>query len=240
MDTKTAVILVAGVGERLRPLTNDRPKALMELGGETILGRAIRLLTAHGVQEIVLATGYREDQIRRKVQDLGVKIELVPNPEYQSTQNSVSLLACRRALADKSFFKLDGDVVFRSEVLTRLANSSAPLSVATDASRSLDEEAMKVRIEAGRIRAFGKHLEQAHAETIGVECLSASAGVRVFDAIERAVAAGQKSLYYEDFYSELIRADELDAEAVDVSDLPWAEVDTPEDLERARELVLRS
>ncbi|RYE80403.1 MAG: hypothetical protein EOO74_02190 [Myxococcales bacterium] len=62
--TEVGVILVAGVGSRLRPLTDDRPKALVEVGDETMLGRAVRLLLEHGVRELVLATGYREDAVR--------------------------------------------------------------------------------------------------------------------------------------------------------------------------------
>ena len=65
-STKTAVLLVAGIGSRLRPLTDDRPKALVDIGGETILGRAVRLLGEHGVERLVLATGYREDAVRGK------------------------------------------------------------------------------------------------------------------------------------------------------------------------------
>jgi NDP-sugar pyrophosphorylase family protein len=64
MKTTAAVILVAGVGSRLRPITDDRPKALVDLDGETILGRAIRLLAEYGVRKVVLATGYREDAVR--------------------------------------------------------------------------------------------------------------------------------------------------------------------------------
>lgn len=236
---EAAVILVAGVGERLRPLTDDRPKALVDLGGETILARALRLLLDHGVSEIVLATGYREDQIRRSIEHLPVRVTLCANPDYAKTQNSVSLSYCRAALAGKSFFKLDGDVVFRAEVLARLAQASSALAVAVDSSRDLDDEAMKVRVEARAIREFGKGIERsrAHAETIGVEWLSREAGSAVFDAIDRAVSRGRRDLYYEDVYSELVQAGRIEAEAVDVSDLPWAEVDTPQDLAAARALV---
>lgn len=236
---EAAVILVAGVGERLRPLTNDRPKALMDVGGETILGRALRLLIDHGVREIVLATGYREDQIRRSIEHLSVRVTVCSNPDYDTTQNSVSLSYCRVALAGKSFLKLDGDVVFQPEVLERLSASGAALAVAVDPSQALDAEAMKVRVDRGQILEFGKGIPRsdAHAETIGIERLSREAGVEVFDALDRAMAQGRRDLYYEDVYSALVRSDRIRAEAIDVSDLPWAEVDTLEDLERARALV---
>jgi choline kinase len=235
-STRTAVILVAGVGARLRPLTDDRPKALMDLGGETILGRALRLLRSAGVDDIVLATGYREDQIRAALAEQAIFATIIANPQYDTSQNSVSLACCCDALLGKSFFKLDGDVVFQPAVLDRLQRSSAPLAVAVDAERGLDEEAMKVQVERGKITRFGKGiaLSEAAAETIGIERLSVEAGARVFAAIQRGIAAGRRDRYYEDYYSDLVAAGELEAEAVQVGDLPWSEVDTFEDLERAR------
>ncbi|MGC4088889.1 MAG: phosphocholine cytidylyltransferase family protein [Polyangiaceae bacterium] len=237
--TDAAVILVAGVGSRLRPLTNDRPKALMDVGGETILGRAIRLLVGHGVQEIVLATGYREDQIRAAVRFLDAPISYFRNDAYESTQNSVSLGLCSTALRGKSFFKLDGDVVFQADVLTRLTEHRADLCVAVDSKRALDAEAMKVRAEDGVISAFGKEIPvaSAHAETIGIERLSSGAGERVLTRINSAVAAGSRDQYYEHFYSELVAARAISAAAVEVGDLAWSEVDTFEDLARARAAV---
>lgn len=233
--TKTAVILVAGIGARLRPLTDDRPKALVEVAGETILARAIRLLIAHGVREIVLATGYRDEQIRDSLRAVPAEFQLIPNPDYETTQNSVSLALCEPALRGKRFFKLDGDVLFQQEVLTRLAQSDAALRVAVDSGRALDAEAMKVCLDHTAIRAFGKELppERAHAETIGIEQVGAAASEKLFDALRAAGAAGRKHLYYEDVYSELVTSGALRAQAVDVSDLPWSEVDTREDLERA-------
>ncbi len=235
-----AVILVAGVGSRLRPLTDDRPKALVDIGGETILGRTVRLLSDYGVERIVLATGYREDAVRAAMRDVGPAVEYYPNARYDSTQNSVSLALCRQGVGGASFFKLDGDVVFEQAVLERLDACDAPLAVAVDRGRRLDEEAMKVKVERGdRVVAFGKHIAVADSagESIGIERISASATAQVFDALDAAIARGETQLYYEDLYSRLIEQGALDAQAVDVADLPWTEVDDTTDLERARALV---
>jgi choline kinase len=235
-----AVILVAGVGSRLRPLTDDRPKALVDLGGETILARALRLLVAHGVRRFVLATGYREDAVKSALEEAGVESVLCRNERYDSTQNSVSLALCADAIRGDDFYKLDGDVVFRPEVFTRLDACAAPLAIAVDRMRRADAEAMKVRVGAGqRIVELGKSisLDAAAGESIGIERLSASAGARVFDALAKNLREGREDLYYEDVYSELIVAGELEAEAVDVGDLPWTEVDDGNDLTRARSLV---
>jgi len=242
MKTTAAVILVAGIGSRLRPITDDRPKALVDIGGETILGRTVRLLAEYGVRKIVLATGYREDAVRAAMETAPASfgsIEYCRNPEYDRTQNSVSLALCRSAVGPGNFFKLDGDVVFQRQVLERLDASSAPLAVAVDAGRMLDAEAMKVTVSGSAISAFGKGIALAESagESIGIERILASSTATLFDALEREISAGQTGLYYEDVYSRLIAAGALGAEAVAVADLPWTEVDDFADLERARELV---
>ena len=242
MKTTAAVILVAGIGSRLRPITDDRPKALVDLGGETILARAVRLLASYGVRKVVLATGYREDAVIAAMQGAPVAVEYCRNPEFDRTQNSVSLALCREALGTDAFFKLDGDVVFQRQVLERLDASSAELAVAVDAGRTLDGEAMKVTLSrpgATTISAFGKGiaLSQSAGESIGIERISSGFSASLFSALRAAIEAGETNLYYEDVYSRLIAARRVEAEAVPVADLPWTEVDDFADLERARELV---
>lgn len=242
-DTSIAVVLAAGMGTRLRPLTDDRPKALMDVGGETILGRAVRLLIAHGVQRIVVATGYREHAIKSALEGVSAEVVYCPNPRYDTTQNVVSLALCRSAVsAGAAWFKLDGDVVFDSEVLGRLQRSASDLAAAVDSHRALDREAMKVEVaEGGRIVRFGKALDLGHSfgESIGIERIAAHATDKVFDALDAACRAGDTDVYYEDVYSRLIEHSDLAASAVEVGDLRWTEVDTFEDLERARSLVRR-
>lgn len=235
---QAAVILVAGVGSRLRPITDTRPKALAPVGDETILGRALRLLLDFGVSRVVLATGYREDAVRAAVAGLPCEIVLCPNPRYDTTQNSVSLALCREAVAGRAFFKLDGDVVFDSELLTRIAAGEGELSAGVDSSRKLDAEAMKVVVSEGRIMRFGKAvpLVSSHGESIGIERVSVAASDKLFDALDERIRAGITGLYYEDVYSEMIARGELTATAADVSGLRWTEVDTFEDLEAARRL----
>lgn len=235
---EAAVILVAGVGSRLRPITDTRPKALAPVGDETILGRAVRLLLDFGVSRLILATGYREDAVKSALAGLAGEVIYCPNERYDSTQNSVSLALCRDAVDGRSFFKLDGDVVFDAEVLTRIAAPRAELSAGVDSSRKLDEEAMKVVVEAGRIRRFGKAvpLASSHGESIGIERIAGAACGKVFDALDERIRAGVTNLYYEDVYSQMIERGELRAEAADVSGLRWTEVDTFEDLEAARRL----
>jgi choline kinase len=230
-----AVLLCAGAATRLRPLTDDRPKCLLEVEGETILGRAVRLLLGAGVTELVIATGYRQEDVRAALAGISATVVFCHNADFARTQNAVSLHLCAHAVAGRSFLKLDGDVLFDRAILERLLADGAPLSVAVERRDDLGDEEMKVLADGDRIRAFGKKLDprRAAGESIGIEKIDEDASRALFDALLHAVSAGRTDLYYEDVYGELIAAG-MNAHLVDITDVPWIEVDTAEDLARAR------
>jgi choline kinase len=251
-----ACILAAGIGQRLRPLTDDKPKALVEVDGKSFLDRLIAQLAAVGVKELVVATGWREDAVERALARSPIPWKLRRNDRFDTTQNSVSLHACADALfADgpQDVFKLDGDVIVDVEVFRRLLQkqreTGAHLVAAIDPHRDvpLGAEEMKVTVakaEADRITAFGKHLDPkaSAGESIGVELISAAGLSPIFDALGALVTAGTTDLYYEDVYDRLLstHGGPLDARAVDVGDLPWTEVDTADDLARAGAIARRT
>ncbi len=238
MKTDTAVILVAGIGSRLRPLTDDKPKALVPVCGEPLLSRTLRILATHGVGRIVLATGYQAEAVRSAVGGCGMEVRFCHNDRYGTTQNAVSLSLCAAELRGRDFFKLDGDVVFHRDVLARLEDSDSELAAAVDDARRPDAEAMKVTVDSGgRVLAFGKSIpcSGAFGESIGIERVRSDATPALFDALAAADASGERDLYYEDVYARLISAKQIAARAVGVGDLPWAEIDTFEDLQHAEE-----
>ncbi|MDB4931826.1 MAG: hypothetical protein JWM10_4310 [Myxococcaceae bacterium] len=233
----TAILLVAGVGSRLRPLTDRRPKCLASLGGETILARQVRLLAAAGVARLVLSTGFAAEAVREALADAPLPCAFVHNPDYATTQNIVSL---HRALAVVAgdVIKLDGDVVFTDALLPRLLGRDDDAVVAVDDRQPVRDEAMKVRAVGGVAERFGKGIAVAEAlgESIGVEWFGGAARATLAAAVGAAVAAGRTDLYYEDVYAEVV-ARGVKMRCVGVGDLPWTEVDEPADLARAVALV---
>jgi len=239
-DIHTAVILVAGTGSRLRPLTDHAPKALVSLGNETILARLLRQLEACGVDRFVLATGYCDAALRAAVSLSRGRFEFCFNEAFDSTQNAVSLGRCADAVKGEAFVKLDGDLVLDQRIVERVVTDASPLSVAIDRRRELDPEAMKVQIDSlSTVVDFGKALpmSRSHAESVGIEALDAQSANEVFSRIRRLEEAGQCDRYYEDVYADLIRESRIQAGAVDVAPFAWTEVDTLEDLARARAMI---
>ena len=192
MSIETAVILVAGVGSRLRPITDDRPKALVDIGGETILGARLPAALGRGHAG---ASSWPRAIVRTAsdsaVQALDGEFVFCRNADYASTQNSVSLALCAHALEGRAFLKLDGDVVFEPAVIERLlaAADTAELAVLVDSQRARgrgsDEDSERwLAHHSSSARALA--IEQSQAETIGIEWLSAQAGQRVLAAIAAA------------------------------------------------------
>ncbi|MEZ4392602.1 MAG: phosphocholine cytidylyltransferase family protein [Polyangiales bacterium] len=231
------VILAAGLGSRLRPLTDDRPKCLMSLGDETILGRAVRQLAALGVRQLVVATGYEAARVREALRDAPMAVSFAHCADYASTQNSVSLLRALEAAPPGDFIKLDGDLVLPSALLA-MALEGERSTVLLDDRAPPREEAMKALCEGDRALRFGKGLDPARCrgESLGVERFVAADRDGVLAALREAEAAGETGLYYEEVYDRAI-AGGVALYARSIGDARWTEVDDHDDLGRARALV---
>ena len=111
-----AIILAAGQGTRLKPLTDDRPKCLVPLLGTTLLQRQLHALTAAGIQQIAIVAGYRADEVRAAAPT----IEVFENPAFASTNMVASLFAARRWLESRDdLLIVYGDIVFESRLIDR-------------------------------------------------------------------------------------------------------------------------
>ena len=122
-----AIILAAGIGARLAPITDDRPKCLIELGGIRLLDHQISTLKSQGITDITVVGGYLAESI--PVQD----IQLVVNPDFASS-NMVYTLFCADDLfaGDSDLLISYGDIVYEPRVLRALLASSSPVSVVVD------------------------------------------------------------------------------------------------------------
>lgn len=239
-----AVILAAGYGSRLRPATDDRPKALLELaeGGPTILDRLAAQCAAVGCSELVIVTGYCADAVERWLagRSLPLRATTVYNPDYATMNNAQSLYVARPHVEGASFLKFDGDLVLDDGILPRLVAVAAGTSaIVLDDGAELTDEDMKANVDGeGRVLALGKGLDNATASgiSIGIERIDARDAEVVFEAIRAMVhVEGFTSGYYEDAYQRVLGRG-LELSSVTTGGLRWLEIDTPEELAEGRAL----
>lgn len=231
------ILLAAGLGSRLRPLTDDRPKCLMDLGGETLLARLVRQLVEGGVEHLVVATGYEAPRVEAALARPPVPVTFAHCPDYATTQNSVSLLRALDRCPPGDVVKLDGDLVVPDALLS-LALTAAGSCVLVDDRAPPREEAMMVRCEGDRAVAFGKGLDPraCRGESLGIERFCAADRAVLHAVLREAVGGGVTDRYYEDLYDVAIRRGvALVARSIQAAE--WTEVDDHADLARARALV---
>jgi L-glutamine-phosphate cytidylyltransferase len=228
---RQAIILAAGQGRRLLPYTSNLPKCLLDIGGKTILERQIEVLRSVGVSQVTVVIGYLGGKIREAV---GEEVSYIENSRFEDTSSMYSLWLARE-VAGQGFLVLNSDVLFHIDILRLLLESPHPDALAVDFNSILAEEEMKVRVQNGRVWALGKELRDGDAENLGIAKFSAE-GSRVLFAKIRGILDQNLWNVMVPFAVNAI-AQEYPLAAVAVRDLPWIEIDFPEDYLRAREVI---
>ncbi len=229
-----AVILAAGVGRRLAPLTDDRPKALVEVEGITFLERALHAVATAGFDRVVIVAGHRAEMIESAVGDgWPFDVRSVLNPRYATANNIVSFLAVEEDLRD-GFCLLNSDIVFDASILRDVASADEGCWLAVDGDEPLGAEEMKVGVDGeGLVRRISKGLPVATSagEYIGIARFDAAGAAAVIRHAHQLVADGQTDLYYEDAFDRA--AAELSIGTISVQGRAWTEVDDLDDFKRA-------
>lgn len=234
-----AIVLVAGVGWRLKPHTETTPKCLMELGGESLLRRYLGAFAALGIDEAVLVVGHLKEQVMADAArgPGGVEVRFVPNEQF-TRGNILSLWSARHEF-DDDLLIMDGDVLYPRELLARLIASPHSNAIAVDERFQDTGEEQKVVCEDGWVVEVTKKISgdsRIRGEAVGILRLSADAAEVLRGILEEFIETGKDSLEYEDTLREL--AAEVPIGVVEVGDLPWIEIDFEEDLARARDVIL--
>lgn len=251
---RDAILLVAGVGQRLRPLTDELPKCLLEVGGVPLLIRLLRQLHAHGIERAVLATGYLENKVRACVAGHSglPDITLCHNPDYAQTNNAESLRAAMPAVRGNGFILCDGDILVRqSGWLGRLLEDPRGNVLAMITPENMGEEEMKIAL-AGEgahpvhadafappqpVVGLSKKLDPARAagESLGIQLIADTFYAPLLDRLNAMSPHERANVYYEDIFAELMSGEHaFYAHHVPIDS--GTEIDTIEDLEAARRL----
>ena len=238
----TALLLAAGAGTRLQPLTDGCPKCLTEVHGVPIIGRLLSCLVEQGFKRLVVVVGYRGGQIRDYLEShaSGLAVRFVDCPEYATTNNIYSLWMARERIR-APFVLIESDLLFDSSLLglMRVPNRIAvaqfqPRMIGTTV--SIDESGRVVSFHVGA----DPDTPDLAQKTVNLYSLSAAAWREVVQRLERRITAGTVHDYYEVVFAEMVAEGLLTLQAVSFDTGRWCEIDTLEDLRVAERLFFES
>ena len=230
------------MAKRLRPLTDTKPKCLLEVGNRTLLQRTVDAILATGVSEIVVVTGYRGEMIRdfltSYLSPLNTKITFLHNADYEHNNNIYSLWMAGQVVRGKEFLLMDSDILCDPQAVMAVASQKE--SALALNRHELGEEEMKIVVDAdNRITEISKtcKVEDAVGESVGIEKMTAAYSEALYRELDQMIEQeGLIDIFYERAFERLIPQGHT-FKVIDTTAYFSYELDTPEDFQRASELL---
>ncbi|GMT49774.1 MAG: hypothetical protein IEMM0008_1313 [bacterium] len=235
-----AILLAAGVGKRLNNHYKDLPKVLIPIDGKSLLERHFEIFSQLAFAQVTLVVGFQKEKIINQLgeQYEGVKIKYIENPRYR--EGSIySLYLARQACQESFTVIMDADVLYPARLMKRLIESKWPNSFLMDAKQEESGEEMMLGARKGRVlkiaRTLGEGFDQ-FGEGVGFLKLSPEGGKILAEHLIDFVDKGITDVEYEDAFNPFLQECEVGFELV--GDIPWTEIDFPEDVDRAVHEIL--
>ena len=233
-------ILAAGRGNRLSPLTDDRPKCLLSVGEASPLSLALDAIERiASVSEVVIVVGHARERIESFVarRTARLPIRLLDNPHFDTANNIYSARLLRSSCGE-GFLLVNSDVICHPDIFRAATAERAESFLLVDPQRPPRDEAMKVRFVNGRLAEIAKTLAPATAdgEYIGITRFDGLGARAFFDSIETILASGGSDEWYEAAIG--LAAGRVRFGRMSIGELPWIEIDDHADLERAQTEIL--
>lgn len=234
-DSYCVIILAAGIGSRLRPLTFKRPKALLQVGNKPIIHYQISSFLKCGINRIYIVVGYKPFMIMEYLSKTfpypSSRIAYIFNDRYKETNTVYSLWLASSYLSEYNTFIVNGDVLITPEAVSRMKDEQSCMGLVRHSCR---EEEVKLELQGKRIIDIGKKLgiDKAAGEYIGIAKFDKTIGKHLSNALTNTINSNKINLYYDDVIRTL--TSKFTIEAVDLTDLKLVEIDTIEDLNTAK------
>ncbi|TVQ05648.1 MAG: phosphocholine cytidylyltransferase family protein [Balneolaceae bacterium] len=235
IQIKKAVLLAAGMGARLKPYTNTKPKCLVNVEGNTLLGRLLDTLEMYHYKKVIIVTGYQANQIQSYLQTYptSLEFEFVHNKNYDTTNNIYSLWLAREKISE-NFSLIEADLIFDPVTLEKL---STPNRIA------LSEYIEKIHNGTTAVVSDGGILKDLYInqsppavanlyKTVNMYTFCFDTWKKIETEIGKFIEQGHLHIFYEMAIRELVIKGNIALEIADLSGVWWDEIDTPEDLER--------
>jgi L-glutamine-phosphate cytidylyltransferase len=238
----TALLLAAGMGSRLYPMTKNAPKCLTMVNDISILERMISTLNQNGFKRLVVVTGHLESHIRdflgSQVEDM--KIEYIFSPLYKTTNNIYSLWMARKII-NEPFLLLESDLVFDASLLEAMLY---PDRIAVAKMQPWMNGTNVTFNKSNQVNAFFPDdvnlFGDIRYKTVNIYSLSLVSWRRIVIHLNKRIKDGRVNDYYETIFSEMTADGSLSFQKVSFDGKPWYEIDTLEDLAIAEKLFLPS
>ena len=234
------VILAAGMAKRLRPLTDNKPKCLLEVAGKTLLQRTIDAMLQAGITELVVVTGYRAEMIRDfiTVHYPQLAVNYLDNVDYEHNNNIYSLWMAGKVVRGREFLLMDSDILCDPKAVMAVAHETEPALALNR--HELGEEEMKIVVDKdNRITEISKtcRVEDAIGESVGIEKMTSEDSEALYRELDVMIEQeGLIDIFYERAFERLIPQGHQ-FKVVDTTNYFSYELDTPEDFERATEAM---
>ena len=235
----TALLLAAGTGSRLMPITSNAPKCLTELNGTCFLERLVLNLKAQGFKKLIVITGHQENCIREFLPTIAgdLTIEFIFSPLYKTTNNIYSLWMARDIIKEP-FVLFEGDLIFDSSLLD---NMVYPDRMAVSKILPwMNGTTVTIEPTSQKIISFHKDtnpdLVETKFKTVNIYSFSLDSWGLIATRLNQHIEEGKVNGYYETVFAELVAEGVLKFDAVDFDNKHWYEVDTLEDLKVATEM----
>ena len=234
----TALLLAAGTGSRLYPLTRDMPKCLTEVNGVPILDRLVSSLNQQGFKRLVVVTGYLENRIREFLGNRAgnMIIDYIFSPLYETTNNIYSLWMARKII-NEPFLLIESDLVFDVSLLDDMLYTDR---IAVSSMQPWMNGSTVTVDQFNQVDAFQKSgddpADETRYKTVNICSLSLSSWRSIAERLDQYISAGRVDVYYETVFAEMVTDSCLSLQAVYFDSKPWYEIDTITDLAEAEKL----
>lgn len=232
-----ALILAAGIGKRLRPITNNIPKCLIQVGEKTIIEHLLDNFSYAGIKEVIIVVGFNKEAVQKKIRNFykGMEIKYAINNLFDTTNNLYSLW-CAKDFIDGAFIQCHGDIIFNKEIIKKVIESPIKDAVIVDSDPdNFVEDANRINVQDGRVIEINKIIskEESSGRAFGLYKFSEEGAKNYYRHIENNLH--DLNVGFEIGLNLLIK--EMSFQIIDINNFPYIEIDNLADLELAKKRI---